>query len=73
MTSNRQVDDLTYRTFYVSRGYGTRGSTRLDVLDSATGEIWDYKSGVRPMSQQQIQRIIQNGPGVNSVTPVYKP
>jgi hypothetical protein len=52
--------------------YGSKGSTRLDVLDTLTGDVWDYKFGVTPMSQGQINRIFQHGPGINSVTPLYK-
>ncbi|EKK03426.1 hypothetical protein RBSH_01230 [Rhodopirellula baltica SH28] len=52
--------------------YGSKGSTRLDVLDTLTGDVWDYKFGVTPMSQSQINRIFQHGPGINSVIPLYK-
>jgi hypothetical protein len=53
--------------------YGAQGSTRIDVLDTITGAAWDYKFGTTPMRQSQIQKIFQNGPGVTSVTPIYKP
>ena len=52
--------------------YGSKGSARLDVLDTITGDVWDYKFGVTPMSRSQINRIFQHGPGINLVTPLYK-
>ena len=53
--------------------YGTNGSTRLDVLDISARIVWDYKFGGTPITKRQIQRILQNGPGVMWVTPVPRP
>ena len=53
--------------------YGSKGSVRLDVLDVNTGAVWDYKFGTTPMSAAQRLKILTNGPGVTSITPVMRP
>jgi hypothetical protein len=53
--------------------YGTKGSTRLDVLDVNARIVWDYKFGAKPMSKRQIERILQAGPRVTWVTQVHRP
>ena len=73
-----------YQSMYGSRGleteisflnggavnYGTRGSVRLDVFESATGTAWDYKFILnRSLSASRLQRILNNAP-VNNVIPV---
>jgi hypothetical protein len=49
--------------------YGTRGSVRLDVLDSGNGIVYDYKFVLNPpgLTQSQVNRITSNVPGINSV------
>jgi len=53
--------------------YGKEGSVRVDVFDPDTGEIWDYKFGSTPMTQRQIDRLLQHVRGATSVTPIYRP
>lgn len=53
--------------------YGTRGSVRLDVLDINTMEVFDYKFVQNPgmgLSQNQISRIISNGP--TNITDIWE-
>ncbi|MDO6583430.1 hypothetical protein Q4491_18995 [Photobacterium sp. 2_MG-2023] len=55
-------------------GYGTKGSTRLDVWDPATGNVYDYKFTVRPgrgVSARQQTKIRTQGPsGINNIIEV---
>lgn len=53
--------------------YGTKGSTRLDVWDINTSNVWDYKFGRTPMSAAQYTNIYTHGPNVTSVTEVSRP
>lgn len=45
--------------------YGTKGSARIDVLDTINNTAYDYKFTIRPgrgLSQRQINKIFNNGP-----------
>ncbi len=44
--------------------YGTRGSSRLDVLDTTTMNVYDFKFTIRPpaLTTRQINQIRVNGP-----------
>ena len=53
--------------------YGTKGSTRLDVLEPSTGTVWDFKFGFTPMSAAQRANILTNGPGVTSIFELHFP
>ena len=66
---------VTERSFLggVEVPYGTAGSARLDVFDVNTGAVWDYRFGTTPMSAAQRLKIMTQGPGVTSITPVMRP
>lgn len=45
--------------------YGTKGSVRIDVLDTINNTAYDYKFTINPgkgLSQSQINKILNNGP-----------
>ncbi|MDT8717968.1 peptidoglycan-binding protein [Clostridium sp. 19966] len=48
-----------------SAKYGTKGSARIDVLDTINNTAYDYKFTINPgrgLSQSQINKIFSNGP-----------
>lgn len=50
--------------------YGKKGSTRIDIYDDLTKQAYDYKFTINPgkgLSQNQVNRIMRHGPGINSV------
>jgi hypothetical protein len=56
-------NDLIQEIVPVKRG--TKGSTRLDVYDPATGTVWDYIFTINPgqgLKQKQINKILKEGP-----------
>jgi hypothetical protein len=75
-----------YQSMYGSRGllteqswaggipvrYGFPGSVRLDVFDTTSRAVYDYKFTINPsLSPTRVNQIIANGPaGITSVTAV---
>jgi sulfite reductase beta subunit-like hemoprotein len=50
--------------------YGTKGSIRIDVLDTTTNTAYDYKFGRTGLTQREIQNIQTHGPRGISVEEV---
>ena len=48
--------------------YGTKGSTRVDVLDTATRRAYDYKFGGARMSSSQRKKIVTTTPATRVFT-----
>ncbi len=59
--------EISFRGGLLSR-YGARGSVRLDVFQSSTGRVWDFKFGRAGLRSRQLRRILRNTPGATSVT-----